>query len=112
MRWNVRSRVRLNEPALNLKQRGLLATFDDPGLDPLAPPQGGATPSLAPSSKVAKSRSVIAGAGFVTRACNHRPRRTLPETEQTGQGNEEFPSCWSGMDGRCEEVGLSGNEPV
>ena len=38
--------------------RAVHITFDDPGLDPLAPPQGGATPSLAPSSKVAKSRSV------------------------------------------------------
>jgi len=61
--------------------RAVYITFDDPGLDPLAPPQGGATPSLAPSSKVAKSRSVIAGAGFVTRTCTHRPRRTLAGIE-------------------------------
>ncbi len=43
----------------SLPTLGLLATFDDSGLDPQRAPQDRAAFSLAPSSKVAKSPSCV-----------------------------------------------------
>ncbi len=48
-------RARARQRNRFLLRLGLLATSDDSGLDPLAPPQGGVMFSLAPSFEVAKS---------------------------------------------------------